>query len=207
VSTKTVLLTTIGIASAFIASLIVIRNRQTAESFEVPLPPTASLNDGMARLNVDTALLVLAAEIKTLPVWSPDARFLGVLLQGQWFKLDTRLLPLREETWYGQRIGTTAGGAELWLMSANEAADWAKVGQHADKRIKGHSGLSLEILDHDSSSTLVISRGAHHFVIWKTNLETCGLLSLSPDDAYLAYACERSGLFVTDVRLTDGFHN
>jgi hypothetical protein len=42
-------------------------------------------------------------------------------------------------------------------------------------------------------------------VIWKTNLETCGLLSLSPDDAYLAYECDNSGLFVTDVRrLTHG---
>jgi hypothetical protein len=201
VNTK-VLLAIIGSAIIFFASLIVIRNPRADDTFEVAAPPpTASLTDGMARLNVHTALLVQSLQIKTFPVWSPDARFLGVLSQGQWFKLDTSAVPLKEEMWYEQRIGTTAGGTwRLELMNANEAADWARVGQHGDKRVKGYSGLKAQILDHDSSSMLAISKGALDSVIWKTNLETCGLLSLSPDDAYLAYECDNSGLFVTDVR-------
>lgn len=205
--TTKVLQAIIGSAIIFVASLIiVVRNRRADDTFEVAAPPpTASLTDGMARLNVHTALLVQSLQIKAFPVWSPDARFLGVLLQGQWFKLDTSAVPLKEELWYEQRIGTTAGGMGLELMNANEAAGWAKIGQHGDKRVESYSGLKAEILDHDSSSMLAISKGALDSVIWKTNLENCGLLSLSPDGAYLAYECDRSGLFVTDVRrLTHG---
>lgn len=197
------LLAIAGSVGFLAVSFLVMRNSQAKaryELFETSPRPTASLADGMARLNVHTALLVQSLLIKTLPVWSPDSRFLGVMLQGQWFKLDTSAVPLKEEMWHELRIGTTAGGAPLELMKANEAADWAKVGQHADKRIKGHSGLKAEILDHDASSRLVISLGARGSVIWIANLENCGLLSLSPNDAYLAYECDVSGLFVTDVR-------
>lgn len=203
-TTRTALLLITGIVTLVAASLVVMRNRQqrgnVASQAVTPSPQVAdSLADEMAKLQVHTALVVQSLLIKGFPAWSPDSRFLGVMLQGQWFKLDTNRFPLEEGEWHGQRIGVIRPDVGFGLMTVGEAADWTKAGQHGDREVKGKSGMKATIRYHDASSTLLISQGARTSAIWEADLENCGALTLSPSGSYLAYTCDESGLFVMDV--------
>jgi hypothetical protein len=55
--------------------------------------------------------------IKGFPVWFPDSRFLGVTLQGYWFKLDTNQLQLQGDMWYGQPIGVISPETKPEVMT------------------------------------------------------------------------------------------
>jgi len=158
-----------------------------------------SLGDEMAKLHVHTVLLVPSQAIDEFPVWSPNSRFLGANIQGKWFKFDTTKVQLQEATWHGQRIGAVRSKPDLEPMTSEEAAKWAKLGQHGDSEVKARSGVKAEMKHDELSSSLVISHGSRSSVIWKSDLENCGALSLSPNGSYLAYICETNGVLVMDV--------
>jgi hypothetical protein len=175
--------------SLLISLLLLVASAQTG----------SSLRDEMAKLNVHTALLVPSQAIDEFPVWSPDSRFLAANVQGNWFKLDTTKVELREATWHAQRIGVVRSKPKLEALTREEAAEWAKLGQHGDRKVKGESGVRAEMQHHELSSSLVVSQGSRSSVIWKSDLENCGALSLSPNTSYLAYICETNGVLVMDV--------
>ncbi|HVM93913.1 MAG TPA: hypothetical protein VMT67_13915 [Terriglobales bacterium] len=157
------------------------------------------LESEMARIAVHTALLVPSQSVDEFPVWSADSRFLGVNIEGRWVKLDTRSAHLRQAKWHEQPIGAIAGKPELEPMSGEEAAEWGRRGQHGDSEVKGEGGFRAEIQRRELSSSLVLSRGERTTVIWKSDMENCGALSLSPNGSYLAYICELNGVFVMNV--------
>lgn len=160
---------------------------------------STSLETEMARLYVHTALLVRSQEIDEFPVWSPDSRFLGVNIRGKWFKVDTSNIRLRRATWHEQLIGVVEDQPELQPMTSEEASEWARGCHHGDSEVRGSSGFRAEMQRDELSSSLVVSRQGHKVVLWKSDLENCGALSLSPNGARLAYICELNGVLVMDV--------
>jgi hypothetical protein len=157
------------------------------------------LGTEMARLNVHTVLLVASQAVDEFPVWSPDSRFLAVNIEGKWFELDTARVELREVNWHGQRIGTVGNKPTLEPMTGEKAAEWSKQVRHGDRNVTGKSGMRAEMRHHELSSSLVVSQGKHSSEIWKSEMENCGALSLSPSGSYLAYICETTGVLVIDI--------
>ena len=166
--------------------------------------PGTSLRSEMAKLRVHTALLVPSQAVDEFPVWSPDSRFLAANIEGKWFKLDILKVRLKEATWLGQRVGAVGSKPELEPMGRQEANRWAKNVQHGESDVTGKSGVRAEIQRHALSASLIVSQGVRSAVIWKTDMENCGELSLSPNGAYLAYICETNGVLVMD--LEQAFH-
>jgi hypothetical protein len=157
------------------------------------------LESEMTRVDVHTALLVPSQSVDEFPVWSPDSRFLGVNIEGKWFKLDTRNTRLHEAKWHEQRIGVMVGKSGLMPMSSEEAAEWGNRVQHGDSEVEGIGGFKAEMQRRELSSSLVLTQGQRSAVIWKSEMENCGALSLSPNGSYLAYICELNGVLVTDI--------
>lgn len=157
------------------------------------------LGTEMTRLNVHTVLLVPSQVVDEFPVWSPDSRFLAVNIEGKWFKLDTTKVELREANWHGQRIGTVVTEPTLEPMTDEKAAEWRKQVRHGDSNVTGKSGVRAEMQHHELSSSLVVSQGRNSSVIWKSEMENCGALSLSPSGSYLAYICETNGVLVMEI--------
>jgi hypothetical protein len=122
-----------------------------------------------------------------------------VNIQGKWFKLDTLQVQLQAATWHGQRIGVVGRKPKLEPMVREEAAEWGKEALHGESDVTGRSGVKAEMQHHELSSSLVVSQGTRSSVIWKSDLENCGELSLSPDSTYLAYICETNGVLVMDL--------
>lgn len=160
---------------------------------------STSLDAELARLNVHTALLVHSQGVDDTPVWSPDSRFLGVNVAGKWLKVDTANVHLQEATWHEQRVAVLADKSELQSLSNEEVGQWAKVSRQGDSVVQGRSGFKAEMQRHELSSSLVLLRRGHRLVLWRSVLENCGALSLSPSGSRLAYVCELNGVLVTDV--------
>lgn len=158
-----------------------------------------SLESEMTRVHVQTALLVPSQAVDEFPVWSPDSNFLALNIEGKWFKLDTRNARLQEAKWHKQRIGIIAGKPELVPISSEEVAEWAKRVQHGDSEVKSDEGFKAEMQRGELSSSLVLFQGQRSTVIWKSDMETCGSLSLSPNGSYLAYICELNGVLVMNI--------
>jgi hypothetical protein len=157
------------------------------------------LGNEMTRLHVHTVLLVPSQAVDEFPVWSPDSRLLAVNIEGKWFKLDTAKVELREANWHGQRIGAVGTKLTLEPVTDEKVAEWSKQVRHGESNVTGKSGVRAEMQHHELSSSLVVSQGGHSSVIWKSEMENCGALSLSPSGSYLAYICETNGVFVMDI--------
>jgi len=161
-----------------------------------------NLTSEMKRLRVHTALLVHSQAVDEFPVWSPDSLYLGVNIQGKWFKLDLSKVHLLEATWHGDRLGAVENDKDLESMTEKKALEWSKTSKHGRTYVTGKSGLRAEFEDSmkDLSTALVLSRGAQRTVVFKSDIESCGAPTFSPNDEYLAYICETNGVLVTDLR-------
>ncbi|HZS96987.1 MAG TPA: hypothetical protein VFA40_09405 [Terriglobales bacterium] len=126
---------------------------KTIRLFVIPLLAIAALAQlvnglasEMARLRIHTALLIPSQAVDESPVWSPDSRYLGANIQGQWFKLDTSKVRLQEATWHRQKIGAIAEPTLEPLAKSNALA-WAKQEQRRtgdrDRKI-GHKSCKEE---------------------------------------------------------------
>jgi len=178
---------------------------KTIRLFVIPLLAIAALAQlvnglasEMARLRIHTALLIPSQAVDESPVWSPDSRYLGANIQGQWFKLDTSKVRLQEATWHRQKIGAIAKPTLEPLAKSNALA-WAKQEQRRTGDATGKSGIKAARKSAELSTSLVLSKGTGSWVVWRSDLENCGELTMSPDGVYLAYICETNGVIVTDM--------
>jgi hypothetical protein len=163
---------------------------------------SASLKAEMDKLQVSTALVIQSSAIDDSPVWSPDSRYMGTNIAGKWFKVDTTKLTLQDAKWLGQRIGAVKVRPKLEPMSPDEISQWGNQTKHGDSEMKGNSGFRAEIQRSEFSSSLVLHLGLRSTTVWKTDMENCGALSLSPDETYLAYICETNGILVMELPQT-----
>jgi len=161
----------------------------------------SDLDRQMESLGVHTALLIRSQEIDDLPAWSRDGRFLAVDVAGKWVKLDISAVKLQEAKWHEQRIAVQMK-ADLHPLTDEEVHSWPKEDESQKRKhdmVTTASGLKVEMRHTTLSSALVISRGKQQAIIWKSGLENCYGLTLSPNKAHVAYFCELNGILVMDA--------
>jgi hypothetical protein len=155
----------------------------------------------LKRLRVSTALVIHFPALDQFPVWSPDSRYIGVDVNGKWYRVELSNAHLVETTWDGNRVGKVAGGGDLEAMSQGMAVEWDKTTKHGSTYVTSNSGMRAEFKNNmsDLSTSLVLSRGTQRRIVFKSQIESCGGLTFSPDEKYVAYTCQTDGVFVTNI--------
>jgi hypothetical protein len=158
----------------------------------------SALGSEMRRLNVRTALVLQSQAVDEHPIWSPQGDAIAVNVEKSWKQIDLRSIKLVEGTWHGkERIGVSAS-PRLAPIEAAEVKAWAKVGTTGPRKLVTKDGTSIELRQDDLSSRFVITKkGAAPETLWTSGMETCHSLALSPDEHFVAFLCETSGIFVT----------
>lgn len=159
------------------------------------------LKDELHRLGLSSALVVESQAVDEYPIWSPDGRYLALNIEGKWSKLDSGALSLRKGAWRGaEPIGVAASPAQLSTMTAIEARRWQKSTRFDPRKITTKNGITVELEQVELSTVFrMTARGEKPVVLWKTSLENCHSLSLSPDESLVAYICELNGVIVTTL--------
>jgi hypothetical protein len=167
-----------------------------------PVGDILGLKRELRRLGLSSALVFGSQAVDEHPVWSPDGRDLGVNVEGKWSKLDLASLSLRKGTWHdGEAIAVAALPGRLTAMTESEVRSWQKPARFDPRRVTTKDGTTVELEQVDLSTVFRITRnGEKPLVVWKTSLENCHSLSLSPDETLVAYICELNGVIVTTLQ-------
>ena len=159
-----------------------------------------NLETEMRRLQIDTALVLPSQAIDDPPIWSPDSRFLAVNVQGAWYKLDTQQISLQPAKWHDKQIGSISGKPSILPLSDGEMKTWAKTSKHGILRLQIGPDVLAQMKREGLTTSLILTRkGEKPTILWKSDLESCEELAVSPSKRYLAYICETNGVFVTDL--------
>lgn len=164
-------------------------------------PPAAApkLVGALQRLGLTSALVVASQAVDEHPVWSPDGRFLALNVDQKWSKVDLDSLSLTKGTWHdGEGIGVTNPPPSLTPIPEADVHKWQKAERYGPRKVTTGSGTVVE-LDQNGLSTVfrTTSKGGKAVTHWKTSLENCHGLALSPDESLVAFVCELNGVIVT----------
>jgi hypothetical protein len=159
--------------------------------------PLANLDHELAALSTDTALVLPSQAIDEYALWSPDCRFLGVNVEGQWKKIDLGVTKLVGGSWRGgQQIGVISNSSAVTPLSASEAAKWRKTNKLHPRRASV-GGTVIELKSEELSTELLVTRPArqpeHR---WSSDEENCHSLVVAPDARHVAFICEENGMFI-----------
>lgn len=161
-----------------------------------------SLDAELTRLDTDTVLLVPSEAVDEFPVWSPDGSRLAANVMGVWYTVDLNRVALAEATWRGSLLVGVLNSEES-VVEAPEAAAWKAVANAAPRVINVGNGTQIELRQDGMSTAFVIETpGSAPKTLWKSDLENCHSLSLSPDQRLVAFICELNGVIV--YRLSAG---
>ena len=152
----------------------------------------------MKALGLRFALLVESQAIDDSPVWSPDGRLLAINLDQKWSALNVESVALRMGTWHDRNTIAVANPLPaLREVSGTEVGTWQKTARFDLHRLTTKTGVTIELAPEDLGTVFrVTSKGLEPDVLWKTSLESCHSLALSPDEALVAFLCELNGLVV-----------
>jgi hypothetical protein len=85
-------------------------------------------------------------------------------------------------------------------ISKEEVRTWEKTASAGPRKVIAKDGTKAELLSDGLGTRFVISRkGADPETLWKTSMENCHSLALSPDGRQVAYICELNGVVVTNL--------
>jgi hypothetical protein len=153
----------------------------------------------MARLSVNTALVVPSQAIDDYPVWSPDSRYVVANVMGTWQRVDLKSLALAEAYWHESKIGVIAGAGTAPLTPDEERV-WLP-NQGPDPQVAQAKTIRVEFRQDGLATEFVVTRsGQPRSVVWRTDLENCYSPVIAPSEAYVAYICEQNGLLVMSLK-------
>jgi hypothetical protein len=157
------------------------------------------LESSLRKLGVASAIVLQSQAVDEHPIWSPDGLFLAVNVDGNWMKLTLDGISLTKGTWHdGEGIGVADPPPSLTEIAESKVREWEKSAHFAPRRVATKAGTVVELRQDGLGTLLVISRkDKKPVVLWKTSLENCHGLALSPDDSLVAYVCELNGVIVT----------
>ena len=147
---------------------------------------------------VHTAMLIQSSGVDDAPVWSADSKFLSAHLGGAWYRLDLSKLRLKVLSWHGEPIAVIAGGQLPELVPEALSGNLSKP-QPVSDAAERKASIKASFHRTGFSTALILTKGRKKVVLWQSDLENCGALVRSPDGKYIAYLCEQTGIFVTDV--------
>jgi Tol biopolymer transport system component len=168
-------------------------------------PSTLKAEDlfsAMTRSGFNTVLIIHSQAIDEHPVWSPKGDALAFNIEGKWVQASLASVGLVEATWHsGSPIAVVQPKLELSPIPEKTVRSWEKVGKYDPSKVQTSSGTVVEFKPDDLSTEFLITRkGSDAESQWKTGLESCHSLGLSPDENYVAYVCETNGVIVTALR-------
>jgi hypothetical protein len=125
---------------------------------------------------------------------------LAVNVEGRWYQVDTSKAILQPADWHKNAIGRISSSGGLSLLDVQEVGAWQKTTRTNPTVLIDGSGNKFEFVRRNVRTSFVVTpKRAKARVIWTSDLENCGELSLSPDGHWLAFICEENGVFVTSV--------
>jgi hypothetical protein len=168
-------------------------------------PPNSqgkSLDEEMARLKVSTALVLPSERIVHLPVWSPESDQVASMIGKRWYSVNLRKVVLTEFDWKNQKAGQVSARESVELASTIEMRKWQEAlasVQENQKIVTTKNGVKLELRKEGTSTSFIATKIAQNpRVIWSVE-ENCEALTLSPDEKYVAFVGETSGVFVVNL--------
>ncbi len=146
-----------------------------------------------------SALVVASQAVDERPVWSPDGRFLAVNVDESWSKVDLASISLIKGTWHdGVEIGVADPPPRLDPIPESEVRNWEKAAKAGPRHVETANGTSIELEEEGLGTVFrITSPGGRPRVLWKTSLENCHGLALSPNQSLVAFVCELNGVIVT----------
>jgi hypothetical protein len=159
-----------------------------------------SLSFEMKKMDIDTVLAVSSNSIDEYPLWSPDSNTVAVNIEGEWHKFDLLKVRLSKAIWHGKEIGVI-NKLDSALLMHEEQKKFYEITNYNPRLLTNSSGDKVELRLKNLSTSLIITRSNNEpEVLWKTALENCHSLSISPDENFVAFLCELNGLFVMKLR-------
>jgi hypothetical protein len=161
-----------------------------------------SLAEEMARLKVSTALLIPSSRIVHLPVWSPDSDQIASMVGNRWYRVNLKQVALNEFDWKTQKAGQVSIKESVALAPGVEIDRWQKAQatlQENRLAVSTKNGLKLELRKEGAKTSFIATKiGQNPRVIWSVE-EKCEGLTLSPDEKYVAFVGETSGILVVNL--------
>ena len=159
------------------------------------------LSSEMTRIGVETVMIFNSQAIDEYPLWSPDSNFIAANIEGEWYKFKLKNIHLSEAEWRKQKIGVLVGNNSFLPLTQSEQEDFRKTLNYNSRSIYTKTGDKIELKLGGFSTSLILTKNNHKpITVWKSGLENCHSLSISPDDKYVAYLCELNGLFVMKIK-------
>jgi hypothetical protein len=172
-------------------------------AFSVPClaQEKGTLDSELDRLNTKTALIIQSEAIDEYPLWSDDSDYIGCNIMGEWYKLRLIDIQLQEATWRNQTIGVLTTEDALSSMTKKEVKDFKKVSKFQPREVTTADGTKIELIMEGFSVSLVVTKkGQDPKTYWTSGGENCHSLTISPDEKYVAYLCEMTGLLVMKIK-------
>ncbi|WP_020402193.1 PD40 domain-containing protein [Gracilimonas tropica] len=159
-----------------------------------------SLEKELERLQVSTALLLPSQGIDYYPTWSPDGKKLGGNVMGTWYSINLDSLALVETTWRDdQKLGVI--NSQSSLAESPQAEAWFDSTKFSPRSLQSSDGTLIELTQEGFATVFKITEPSEEpRVIWKSGMENCHSLTLSPDDEKVAFICEMNGIFVFNLK-------
>ena len=157
------------------------------------------------KLQIHTALVVPSTGIDDSPLWSPDSRFLGVNIQGRWSQIDTTQLTLKAAVWHKLRIGIVSSQIAISPLDPGLIVEWTRATRSDSTVVADDSGTKIEFVRKNLGTSLVVTqKGRKARALWRSDLESCKELALSPNGQWVAFICEENGVFITNLARVRG---
>jgi hypothetical protein len=160
------------------------------------------LNLEMTRLKTETVLIVQSQAIDEYPLWSPNSDFVACNIEGKWYKFRLTNIELAEAKWRGQTIGVLTTKDAYTSLTDDEQKQFDKVSKFNPREVTAKNGTKIELKEtgNMSISLIVTKKGEKPKTLWTSGGENCHSLVLSPDEKYIAYLCETTGLLVIKLK-------
>jgi hypothetical protein len=161
-----------------------------------------SLDEEMTRLKVSTALVLPSERIVHLPVWSPESDQIASMVGKRWYRVNLKQVALTEFDWKNQKVGQVSVKESVALASTIEMRRWQQALaslQENQKIVTTKNGLKLELRKEGTITSFIATKIAQKpRTVWSVE-ENCEALTLSPDEKYVAFVGETSGVFVVNL--------
>lgn len=154
----------------------------------------------MINLGVDQVLIINSEAIDEYPLWASDSKSIAVNIMGRWRKFNLNKINLLEGKWGKKKVGVAANEEVMSDLTDKELTQFNKFSKNGGRKITTSSGEKVELNLNGFSSSLVITKNnTQPTVLWSSAIENCHSLSLSPNQKYVAYICELSGVFLMKI--------
>src|SRR5262245_47783353 len=153
----------------------------------------------MSRLRVPSILIVASQAVDEHPIWSPDGDAIAANVDGAWVRVDLKSISLVAGTWRGNSpIGIPNPALKRVRIAPSTVKAWRKKERYGPRRVQLPDRTTVELRLDDLSTELVVTKPAGQpEVAWRSGMENCHGLSVSPDGKLVAYVCELNGVIVT----------